>query len=425
MPSEHVSPTERAAESPTDHQDRPTVTVVTTPGDGSCGIGTYARDLVEQLDDVDAETVHVPQDDRSIRRFVALAVRTIRPGSDVVHVQHEYGLFRRDGSRYPGVMGLVYFPLLFLLGSLCSARVVVTMHSVLRPQADEAPFSVRLYLLCMHKLLASGAAHLVFLSPDCAETFLADIDLGPGEYSVLSHGVVTDLPEVPRGVAKRHLGYDPEDAVVAIPGFVRPPKGHDIFVEVARRLPEYEFLVAGGARPKGDDFAFAERIRAEAPENVTVTGPLDDEDYWTTLAAPDLALLPYRVVTQSGTFNACASRRLPVLASDADYFTRIQAKWSAPETVDIEDVDAVVERVRTLAEDDTQRHRLADAIRRYKRANSFEQVAADHARIYRHVADDIDAELGDADADANPDPDPEPSTMSLAACSAQRSLPTD
>ena len=421
MTTEYVSSAESPPASQTDRQDDVAVTMVTTPGDGSCGIGTYARDLLDGIDNLDAETVPIPQDDRSVRQFVELAVRTFRADGDVVHVQHEYGLFRREGSKYPGVMGLVFFPLLFLASSLRSRRVVITMHSVLRPEPDESQFSVRLYLLLMHKLLAVGSSHLIFLSPDCAETFREDIALRPSEFSVLSHGVKTDVPRVPQGVAKRRFGFDPDGVVVAIPGFMRPPKGHDIFVEVARRLPEYEFMVAGGARPKGDDFEFAERIRSEAPENVTVTGMLDDEDYWVALAAPDLALLPYRVVTQSGTFNSCASQGLPVLASDADYFTRIEAKWGAPETVDVTDTDAIVERVRTLLEDGARRERLADIMCQYRRANSFEQVGAEHRRIYHHVSTDTVAELDDRDVE----PDPEPATRARAACSAQRSVPTD
>lgn len=417
MLSDHLTITDSRTTSRTEPGDRPSLTVVTTPGDGSCGIGTYTSDLLDHVD-ADSETVPIPQDDRSIRQFVALAFRAFRASGDVIHVQHEYGLFRRDGSKYPGVMGLVFFPLLFFLSSLRDRRVVVTMHSVLDPAADEAPFSVRLYLLCMHKLMAAGSSHLIFLSPSCATAFRTDIDLASAEYSVLPHGVKLDIPDVERDAAKRRLGYDRDDDVVAIPGFIRPPKGHDIFVEVAERLPEFEFLVVGGARPKGDDFEFAEQIRTKAPDNVTITGPLPEDEYWTALAAPDLALLPYRVVTQSGTFNACASRELPVLASDADYFTRIENRWGTPETVDITDVGDVVERVRTLVTDDRRRRRLGAAIEAYKHANSFEAVGAEHCRIYRHLVDDTVDQLGDRSTE----PDSELVGLTLGACSAQRNV---
>ena len=87
MTTEHVSSAERPPTSLTDHQDRADVTMVTTPGDGSCGIGTYARDLLDGIEHVDAETVPIPQDDRSVRRFVGLAVRALRADGDVIHVQ--------------------------------------------------------------------------------------------------------------------------------------------------------------------------------------------------------------------------------------------------------------------------------------------------------------------------------------------------
>ncbi|WP_164471147.1 glycosyltransferase [Halorubrum sp. CSM-61] len=368
--------------------------MVATPDDGSCGIGTYARDLIKGIGAVSADTVEIPQDDRSIPAFLQLAVRAARGNGDVVHVQHEYGLFRREGSKYPGVLGLLFFPVLYVACALRSKSIVVTMHSVLDFEPDEAPFSVRLYLLLMHKLLAVCSAHLIFLAPDCASKFQGDIALESDEYSLLSHGVNTDVsPDLSKAEAKRRFGYDPDEPVVAIPGFIRPPKGHDIFLEVASKLPEYEFMIAGGARPKGEDFEFAEQIKADAPDNVTVTGVLDDDDYWAALKAPDLAVLPYRVVTQSGTFNACATQELPVLASDAEYFERIEGAWGTPETVDVSDADEVAERVRQLMEDESRRTKLADVMAQYKRANSFEQVGTDHRRIYDRVQPDAESEL--------------------------------
>lgn len=56
-------------------------------------------------------------------------------------------------------------------------------------------------------------------------------------------------------------------------------------------------------------------------------------------------------------------------------------------TVDIEDVSARVERVQSLLEDDAHREQLAERITLYNRANSFDQIGADHRRIYHHVVD--------------------------------------
>ncbi len=394
--------------------DEPTVTMVATPGDGSCGIGTYARDLRSALG-LPVETVPVPPDELSVLGTLLLAVRTARADGEVVHVQHEYGLFGRPESRYPGVLGTLFFPLLWLSTRLRGGAVVVTLHSVLDPDPDEASFAVRLYLLVHHKLLAVVADHLIFLSADCERRFRERVATGSGGHSRLPHGVNADVPvEVSREAAKRWLGYDPDESVVAVPGFVRPPKGHDVFVEVARRLPDREFLIAGGARPAGEDAAFAREVAADAPDNVTITGVLDDEGFWRALSAPDLAVLPYRVVTQSGTFNCCAARGLPVLASDEPYFERIRSKWGAPETVDPTDPDAIAERVRALLEDDERRRRLRENVEAYRRANSFERVGARHRRIYRRVAAGAPRE-DRARSDSNPG-----SAPATAACSARR-----
>jgi glycosyltransferase involved in cell wall biosynthesis len=320
------------------------------------------------------------------------------------------------------MIGFVFVPLFFLLASLRDLNVVLQMRSFLVLRPDVAPLSVRLAVLLMHKLMAGGASHLVFLSPDCASSFRGDVHLDQEEYSVLSHGVKTDVPKGGSPAAVREeFGYDPDDDIVAIPGFIRPPKGHDIFLEVARELPEYEFMIAGGARPKGEDFEFYQRIKADAPDNVTITGVLDEDEFWKALAVPDLALLPYRVVSQSGTFNCCASQDLPILASNAQYFQQIAAEWGAPETVSLDDPADIATRVRTLLEDDERREKLAESMREYKRENCFERITTQHAQIYRSITDS----RGPVEV-LEPTMSSERSVAAMrAACSAQRSAADD
>ena len=394
------------------------VAFVSTPGDGSCGIGTYTRDLSEAYDGGDTETIPIAQDSRTVGHFLALAWRAVTSDADVVHVQHEYGLFRREGSRYPGIMGLVFFPALLLGNLLADKEIVVTMHSVLKPSPADAPLRVRLYLQIMHQLIAVASDHLVFLAADCERRFHEDVRADRPPYSVLAHGVnAGKASDVPRTVAKERLGIAADAQVVVIPGFLRPPKGHDIFVSVARHLPDVQFLIAGGARPKGEDFEFAREIAAEAPDNVTITGVLDDAAFPATLAAADLALLPYRVVSQSGTFNWCAAQELPILASDEPYFQRIANDWDALEITPLDDPAAIAHRVESLLDDPDRRATLSEHVRQYKTLNSFDRVASDHWQLYRSLRGDYDAVVATtADATAHAD-----RTQSLrAACSAQR-----
>lgn len=364
--------------------DALSVTMVATPGDGSCGIGTYARHLREGFDTVTVRPVHVDQDRRTLPAMVALAVRAVRPEDDVVHLQHEYGLFRRSGSAYPGVMGLIVVPLLAVLARLRGVRIVVTMHSVLTPSATAAPRRVRAHLYVMHELFAVVADQLIFLSEDCAEDFRAHVPVERA--TVLPHGVNTEAAaEAERASAKAAFEYAPDDRVVVIPGFIRRPKGHDVFVAVAERCPDIEFLIAGGARPAGEEQAFAASVRERAGPNVAMTGVLSEQRFALALAAADLALLPYRVVSQSGTFNWAVAHHVPILGSDVPYFERMERRWGTVETAAIDDHDALADRVRDLLESPARRAALSENCRRYTHAHSFDRVADDHRRLYRRA----------------------------------------
>jgi glycosyltransferase involved in cell wall biosynthesis len=370
--------------------DGASVTMVATPSNGTCGIGTYAEDLVSSFPDaVRTSKQTFNQDDRSARHFLTLAVQLVLSNSDTIHVQHEYGLFRRENSQWPGVMGMLFFPVLFVLNSLVGKTIVVTMHSVLKPDPEEASLRIRLYLVLMHELIANGSDHVVFLSEQCKDRFLADVEVDADEYSVFPHGVtVSDTSDRSTAESKEWLGYDADDTVVMIPGFIRPPKGHDIFIEVAQMLPEYEFLVAGGGRPKGDDLDYANRIKATAPDNVTVTGVLDDDEFPDALNAADLAFLPYRVVSQSGTFNWCVAHALPVVASDEPYFSSIERDWGCVKTVDIEDLEEVTDTIQAVLNSEKTRGALVENARAYRRENSFERVAELHYHIYNGGSDE-------------------------------------
>lgn len=362
------------------------VDMISTPDDGSCGIGTYAGDLAGAFDDASVHLLPIDQSAQSVGHFLSLALRAARSDSDVIHVQHEYGLFRRDGSPWPGILGLVLFPALLVLASLTNKAVVTTFHSVLNPDQEEAPFRRRAYLYAMHRLVATTSDHVIFLSEDCQDAFLTDIDLPSDRYSLLSHGAnVEQATSMDPADAKELFGYAPDDVVVMIPGYMRPPKGHDVFVEVADRLPGYEFLIAGGARPAGVDHDFAEAVRADAPENVQVTGVLDDETFNAAFEAADLAVLPYRVVTQSGTFNWCAAHGVPAITSDQPYFRRIAGQWGCLETHPVDDVPGLAEHVRSVLTTPERREQLREGMLRYRETNAFEKVAGRHGALYERL----------------------------------------
>ena len=130
-----------------------------------CGIATYSQELIEALQQA-SNDVHVichPDGGGPGEKTVYPVMHTDKPGwdeavfdtvqkigPDVVHIQHEYGLYQTFGDHGSGL-----FRLLFRLNVQGKYPVVVTYHSVysrLNPM-------MRLYMDVMQRLVFAGIVH--------------------------------------------------------------------------------------------------------------------------------------------------------------------------------------------------------------------------------------------------------------------------
>ncbi|MEF8824980.1 MAG: glycosyltransferase family 4 protein [Halapricum sp.] len=363
---------------------------VAGPADGRSGIGDYTQDLTDEMSGARVETMDLPM---GCNDPVTLAKRAVRAGSadaDVIHVQHEYGMFGTVSA-----MSWVFFPILYLLAAWQRTPVVITIHEGLNETmvVGTLRWAKRIYLHVLNWLIVLNAAHVIFLSKNTAREFTGSVPLA--SYSILPHGAQAERPtEMSQATAKRRLGYDPEQTVVSQPGYVEPRKGSDRMVELAGRMPDCEFLLAGG--PAKDSYRrYFERIVDSAPPNLTVTGFLDEEAFHASFVAADLIVLSHQeieqsgiinTVNQSGVFNRCATYGKPVVATDIPYFQELERRWGCLQTVDFEDLDEVASVIRALLDDETERTRLSERIREYADSQSFGAVAARHEQIYREVS---------------------------------------
>jgi glycosyltransferase involved in cell wall biosynthesis len=123
--------------------------------------------------------------------------------------------------------------------------------------------------------------------------------------------------------AKSHLGLKNRKTILIL-GYIHPRKGHDLLIDAMRYLPkEYYLIIAGDAVPSQQNykntlinsiktFALSDRIR--------ITGYLTDSKLEIVLTATDLAALPCRNVSASGSLNTVISAGVPVIASDLPLF---------------------------------------------------------------------------------------------------------
>jgi len=379
------------------------VTSVALVGPGRTGISNYTDDLAEHLEE-SASVRRIDFDSESYDpiQFLSAAIRAGWTDDDVVHVQHEYGLFGPLA-----LMTWVFFPVLFVLARSNRTSVVVTLHEAIDEAAINRPLVglKRRYIRLMNRLLAAADA-VVFLSPYAERRFLDGTNRQVNHHVRIPHGVNTrSAPSVPADRAKARFGYDAEDILIAEPGYIAPRKGSHVLLALAERLPECEFLLAGGPKPSQEDRAYVDRITASAPPNLQVTGRLENNRFHAVFSAADLVVLPYREVdtkgiinriSQSGILNRCMAHGVPVLAADYPYFRGLEAEWGCVKVV-AGDADAMAARVRTLLEDDRERESIASAARAYAEDHRFERVARDHIELYESVASPVGARAFDGE----------------------------
>lgn len=353
------------------------VTMVSTPNDGSCGIGTYTGNLLTELDDeLEVDHVTVPLRSKNPLPYIVGAVEAGFASEDVVHVQHEYGIF---GPK--SIWSWLFFPILYLTTYYSDTPVVVTLHSAWNRETIGPPFVFlkRIYVKLNNSLIIRGVNYSVFLSDNCYERFAESVPVA--RYEVIPHGVQVDTAEISSDEAKHEFGYRANETVVAVPGYIRPEKGQDVFVEIADQVSEHNFLIAGGTQADEDE-SFRREIEHSAPENIQITGVLDQDEFHTAFVASDLIVLPYRDVTQSGIFNWCVAYEVPTVASDEPYFARLKAEWNCVELFDLEHPTEAAELIQMLLKDEHRREELVVGMRDYGKASSTDAVVNKHNRIY-------------------------------------------
>ncbi|WP_423744948.1 glycosyltransferase (plasmid) [Haladaptatus sp. SPP-AMP-3] len=356
------------------------VTLVSTADDGECGIGTYTGSLISDMDgEVDVTHVTVPLRSKNPLPYITNAVRAGRSSDDVIHVQHEYGIF---GPK--SIWSWLFFPVLYFVAFLRNTPVVLTLHSAWNRETIDPPLALlkRVYVKLNNLLLVAGASYLILLSENCKDRFEESVPLR--RYEMMSHGVQTETVSMNTSDAKRVFGYDSTETVVVVPGYIRPEKGQDVFVKIADRAPEYEFLIAGGVQADEDE-EFLREVERTAPENVQITGMLDDSRFNAAFNAADVAVLPYRDVTQSGIFNWCVAYEVPTVVSDELYFRRLNEQWDCVSLFDVEDPESATMQIQDLLSNEERRMKIAEGMRNYGKASSMETVIEKHIWIYEAV----------------------------------------
>lgn len=184
------------------------------------------------------------------------------------------------------------------------------------------------------------------------------------------------LPDPPTARAQVGLA---QSLTVGCSGHLYAGRGGDLFLALAQRFPQAQFLWAGGRDE--DVQTYRQRAQEQGLENVTFTGFIPQARLPLVQAAADILLMPYgrSIAGSSGGNSAeiCSPMKLfdylavgrAILSSDLPVIREVldedTARFAPPE-----DVEGWAAALAPLLADETLRQRLAERAR--KRAEQYD-----------------------------------------------------
>jgi glycosyltransferase involved in cell wall biosynthesis len=186
---------------------------------------------------------------------------------------------------------------------------------------------------------------------------------------------------------KRKLGLEGK-VVMTILGFVTSKKGHDLVIPLIPQINRNVQLVVAGGPQNCKDEQYLKKLKKLAEQHgcadrVTFTGYLPD--LTEVLNATDLALLPYRFVTDSGVLHLLVAYRVPTIASDLAAFREVYNEYGSLELFPTEDPQTLLAKIQLLLSNLQHIDLLKSKCLDMWNATKWSTVAQKHIELYREV----------------------------------------
>jgi 1,2-diacylglycerol 3-alpha-glucosyltransferase len=364
----------------------------------ACGIATYSAELVGALRKKRNRVYIVchPDGGSPGEKYVYPVMDTQRPGwdeelyavvkkiqPDIVHIQHEYGLYQTEGDH-----GVSLFRPIFRWKMEKRFPVVVTYHSVY----TRLNRMMSCYMDVMQSLIDAGLVHEAY------QWIHLPVNIGriPDNIYVIPHGAPGRV-SMTRKKAKRALGLEGKK-VVGLIGWFHETKGFHRVLErwdsIAEKLDiNTVLLLAGDARP-GDptQLHYKERLLSLVEESRfkdrirVIMGSFEPEEYERILASFDLMVMPYSFASQSGNLAHSFSLGVPVIASAMEGLKAEIEQSGAGVGVPPEDDCELEQAIIMLLSNDTLRERYSRSAKAYvKNRINWKIIVDKHLRLYKKL----------------------------------------
>ena len=363
----------------------------------ACGIATFTRDLALSLErrKLVSENLFVAVEEDGVTRqydfeplcviwqsqessYHEAATALNRSRVELVHLQHEYGIFGGDWGEYVlGFAGELRKPL------------VVTFHTVMRNPPEKA-------VTVLEQLASLARAVVATVSP-ARDLLFSIYHMPKGKVGVIPHG----SPESRTGqdeAAKMVLGLHGMTIVTTL-GLINPGKGLEYGIQAIHRLAtKYSnimYLIVGETHPvvrKHQGEAYRESLedlthglRLEA--NVKfINRYLSESEKELYYRATDIYLAPYvgRDQVSSGTITEALAYGKPVVSTPSTFAEAALADGRGV-FCDFNDPQSMAEKIQKILDNPSTRSTLERKALEFSRKLTWGEVAKAYGTKYREV----------------------------------------
>ena len=367
--------------------DEPLAITLVTSVNKQCGIATYSEFLAQELQKT--TKLHVTGVPKNIRSsFFKTLGYWVRHSHDLVHVQFEYGIFPSLKLGKKTLTAFAAFPFYYGL-ALTKRRVVTTMHEPRKIIAAGGKSGLR-YTKALDKLIFSVSDIIIVHTQESKQLLQTVYGVKVSKLRVIPHGSYEQPKFTDKQDAKAQFGLAGK-TVVTILGFVTPKKGHDLVIPLLPKLDRNVQVVIAGGPQNAEDARYLEKLKEMAEEyhctdRVTFTGYLPD--LTAILNATDVAVLPYRNVTDSGVLHLLVAYRVPTVASDLEAFREVYGEYGCLDLFRAGDAEDLYFKLQALLSDTKKQDLLKAKCGDMWNATKWSTIAQRHIEIYREVLSD-------------------------------------
>jgi glycosyltransferase involved in cell wall biosynthesis len=364
-----------------------------------CGIATYSDELIMALRKAQYEidVICHPDGGRPGEKNVYPVMNTEVPGwdetvydtiqkinPDIVHIQHEYGLYQTSGDHASGL-----YRFLFRLQVQGKYPAVITYHSVysrLNPR-------IRLYMDIMQRLVQAGIVHAEYQWMNLHANLGRMVD----NVYVIPHGAATEV-SIPKAQAKKQIELEGK-LVLGMLGWFTQTKGFDRVLEIwddlADELGDNTWLVLAGDARLGDPNQkdYKKKLldlvaRCVHNDRIKVLqGSFTPEEYNRIMAAFDLMVMPYTFASQSGNLAHSFALGVPAVVSGLEGLKAEAEASGAAVAVSPGDSEELKRAILMIMSDGDLRKKLIQRASAYvKKKINWSITAKKHMQVYKKAA---------------------------------------